>query len=96
MYGKYFSCVTCSHDVAEIAGLTTFSFGEEEVDRYVMLFKKVKTIYLCKEVKQVALGVVSLAKVKISNWLEAVFLVPGCLIQFSFAFSTQHNRHGFC
>lgn len=28
------------HDVAEIAGLTTFSFGEEEVDRYVMLFKK--------------------------------------------------------
>lgn len=30
-----------SHDVAEIAGLTTFSFGEDEVDRYVMLFKKV-------------------------------------------------------
>ncbi|XP_078374211.1 sperm-associated antigen 7 homolog isoform X2 [Oculina patagonica] len=28
------------HDVAEIAGLTTFSFGEDEVDRYVMLFKK--------------------------------------------------------
>ncbi|KAK3740264.1 hypothetical protein QZH41_017830, partial [Actinostola sp. cb2023] len=28
------------HDVAEVAGLTTFSFGEEEVDRYVMLFKK--------------------------------------------------------
>lgn len=30
------------HDVAEIAGLTTFSFGEDEVDRYVMLFKKVR------------------------------------------------------
>ncbi|XP_031569130.1 sperm-associated antigen 7 homolog [Actinia tenebrosa] len=28
------------HDVAEVAGLTTFSFGEDEVDRYVMLFKK--------------------------------------------------------
>ncbi|XP_001630538.2 sperm-associated antigen 7 homolog [Nematostella vectensis] len=28
------------HDVAEIGGLTTFSFGEDEVDRYVMLFKK--------------------------------------------------------
>jgi len=28
------------HDVAEIAGLTTFSFGEDEVDRFVMLFKK--------------------------------------------------------
>ncbi|XP_068753447.1 sperm-associated antigen 7 homolog [Montipora capricornis] len=28
------------HDVAEIAGLTTFSFGEDEIDRYVMLFKK--------------------------------------------------------
>lgn len=32
------------HDVAEIAGLTTFSFGEDEVDRYVMLFKKVLMI----------------------------------------------------
>ena len=61
-----------------------------------MLFKKVKTIYLCKDAKQVASGVVSLARVKISNWLEAVFLVSGCLIQFSFAFSTQPNRQGFC
>ena len=33
-----------SHDVAEIAGLTTFSFGEDEVDRYVMLFKKVNLL----------------------------------------------------
>lgn len=33
-----------SHDVAEIAGLTTFSFGEDEVDRYVMLFKKVNIL----------------------------------------------------
>ncbi|XP_028517183.1 sperm-associated antigen 7 homolog [Exaiptasia diaphana] len=31
---------TIVHDVAEVAGLTTFSFGEDEVDRYVMLFKK--------------------------------------------------------
>lgn len=29
------------HDVADVAGLTAFSFGEEEVDRYVMVFKKV-------------------------------------------------------
>lgn len=28
------------HDVAEIAGLTAYSFGEDEVDRYVMIFKK--------------------------------------------------------
>ncbi|GFO00790.1 sperm-associated antigen 7-like protein [Plakobranchus ocellatus] len=28
------------HDVAEVAGLTSFSFGEEEEDRYVMLWKK--------------------------------------------------------
>jgi hypothetical protein len=32
---------TCSsHDVAEVAGLTSQSFGEEGVDRYIMLFKK--------------------------------------------------------
>ncbi|KAG0414319.1 hypothetical protein HPB47_008517 [Ixodes persulcatus] len=31
---------TIIHDVADIAGLTAFSFGEEEVDRYVMVFKK--------------------------------------------------------
>ncbi|MBN3285271.1 SPAG7 protein, partial [Polyodon spathula] len=28
------------HDVAEVAGLTSFSFGEEEESRYVMIFKK--------------------------------------------------------
>lgn len=28
------------HDVAEVAGLTSHSFGEEDVDRYIMLFKK--------------------------------------------------------
>ncbi|KAG7236712.1 hypothetical protein INR49_000606 [Caranx melampygus] len=28
------------HDVAEVAGLTSFSFGEDEESRYVMLFKK--------------------------------------------------------
>lgn len=31
---------TIVHDVADIAGLTAFSFGEEEVDRYVIVFKK--------------------------------------------------------
>ncbi|CAG5124090.1 unnamed protein product [Candidula unifasciata] len=28
------------HEVAEVAGLTSFSFGQEEEDRYVMLWKK--------------------------------------------------------
>eukprot|EP00795_Rhopilema_esculentum_P007158 gene7158-12815_t len=28
------------HDVAEVAGLTSFSFGEENVDRYLMIWKK--------------------------------------------------------
>ncbi|CAL8365064.1 unnamed protein product [Lota lota] len=28
------------HDVAEVAGLASFSFGEDEESRYVMLFKK--------------------------------------------------------
>ncbi|KAJ8320074.1 hypothetical protein KUTeg_001661 [Tegillarca granosa] len=28
------------HEVADVAGLTSFSFGEEEEDRYVMLWKK--------------------------------------------------------
>lgn len=29
------------HDVSEVAGLTSFSFGEDEESRYVMIFKKV-------------------------------------------------------
>lgn len=28
------------HDIAEVAGLASFSFGEENVDRYLMLWKK--------------------------------------------------------
>ncbi|GFY49708.1 sperm-associated antigen 7 homolog, partial [Trichonephila inaurata madagascariensis] len=28
------------HDVADIAGLCAYAFGEEEIDRYVMVFKK--------------------------------------------------------
>eukprot|EP00112_Aurelia_sp_Birch-Aquarium-sp1_P009378 Seg2063.6 transcript_id=Seg2063.6/GoldUCD/mRNA.D3Y31 product="Sperm-associated antigen 7-like" protein_id=Seg2063.6/GoldUCD/D3Y31 len=28
------------HDVAEVAGLTSFSFGEENIDRYIMIWKK--------------------------------------------------------
>jgi hypothetical protein len=28
------------HDVAEVAGLVTFSFGEEDVDRYIQIWKK--------------------------------------------------------
>lgn len=35
-----------SHDVAEVAGLTSFSFGEDEESRYVMLFKKVGSFWI--------------------------------------------------
>jgi hypothetical protein len=30
-----------SHEVTDVAGLTSFSFGIEEQDRYVMCWKKV-------------------------------------------------------
>lgn len=29
-----------SHDVAQIAGLTAISFGQEDVDRYIIVYKK--------------------------------------------------------
>jgi hypothetical protein len=32
------------HDVVEVAGLTSFSFGEDDDCRYVMIFKKVKSL----------------------------------------------------
>lgn len=28
------------HDVAQIAGLTAFSFGQEDIDRYIVVYKK--------------------------------------------------------
>lgn len=34
----------CRHDVVEVAGLTSFSFGEDDDCRYVMIFKKVKSL----------------------------------------------------
>lgn len=37
---------SCSHEVAETAGLIAYSFGAEEVDRHVVLFKKVT--YTCR------------------------------------------------
>jgi len=33
-------CRSIVHDIADVAGLTAFSFGQEEVDRYVFIFKK--------------------------------------------------------
>lgn len=33
-------CVFDSHEIAEIAGLSAFSFGEEDIDRHVVIFKK--------------------------------------------------------
>lgn len=33
------------HDVAEVAGLTSFSFGDDEDSRYVMVFKKVGMVF---------------------------------------------------
>ena len=35
----------CSHEVAETAGVIAYSFGSEEVDRHVVLFKKVQSLY---------------------------------------------------
>ncbi len=29
-----------SHEIAEIAGLSAFSFGEEDIDRHVVIYKK--------------------------------------------------------
>ena len=34
------NCYFSSREVAEVAGLTSYSFGEEDFDRYTMLFKK--------------------------------------------------------
>lgn len=42
-----FSFSLLRHDVAEVAGLTSFSFGEDEESRYVMLFKKVCNLFFC-------------------------------------------------
>lgn len=39
--------VCCSHEVTEVAGLTSFSFGEEDIDRHIVVWKKVK-VYLDK------------------------------------------------
>lgn len=43
LWGAPVPAVPCSprHDVAEVAGLTSFSFGDDEDSRYVMVFKKV-------------------------------------------------------
>ena len=30
-----------SHDVAEIAGITSYSFGDEGINKHIILFKKV-------------------------------------------------------
>ena len=35
-----FSILDFSHDVAEVANILAYSFGEEGVDRYIMIFKK--------------------------------------------------------
>lgn len=37
---KICKTVNCRHDVAQIAGLTAMSFGQEDVDRYIVVYKK--------------------------------------------------------
>lgn len=44
----YFTLVY-SHDVAEIAGLISYSFGTEEIDKYTILYKKVTTIIISND-----------------------------------------------
>ncbi|XP_064642753.1 sperm-associated antigen 7-like [Lineus longissimus] len=34
------TCRALVHEMAEVAGLASFSFGQDEIDRYVMLWKK--------------------------------------------------------
>lgn len=41
---NYIIFLSSSHEVADVAGLTSFSFGIEEEDRYVMIWKKVHVI----------------------------------------------------
>lgn len=41
---KLYHFLSSSHEVADVAGLTSFSFGIEEEDRYVMIWKKVHVI----------------------------------------------------
>lgn len=37
---KFFNELNYRHDVAQIAGLTAMSFGQEDVDRYIVVYKK--------------------------------------------------------
>lgn len=37
---QYLRTFSYSHDVAEVAGIVCHAFGEEGVDRHIMLFKK--------------------------------------------------------
>lgn len=37
---QLFCTAPTSHDVAEVAGLTGMSFGQEGVDRYIVVYKK--------------------------------------------------------
>lgn len=40
MYVETISKTLNRHDVAQIAGLTAMSFGAEDIDRYIVVYKK--------------------------------------------------------
>ena len=36
----FFKCFLFSHEIADVAGLTAHSFGIEDVDRHIIIYKK--------------------------------------------------------
>lgn len=46
----YFSTRVHSHEIAEAAGLISQAFGTEEVDRHIVLFKKVCRTHMSETV----------------------------------------------
>lgn len=75
------------HDVAEVAGLTSFSFGEDEESRYVMLFKKVRVLWNpVLDLKTIFLV--------LDDWWENVVLAGVCSIRWGAGSLSQGRRVG--
>lgn len=75
------------HDVAEVAGLTSFSFGEDEESRYVMLFKKVRVLWNpVLDLKTIFLV--------LHDWWENVVVAGVCSIRWGAGSLSQGRRVG--
>ena len=44
VFNCVYLCVVSRHEIAEAAGLISQAFGTEEVDRHIVLFKKVSRV----------------------------------------------------